>query len=386
MEAINISLKSKHKILALGAESAGNFSAYRDGKIWSSRDFGDLLDEKNFKKYKCCLKRFLDNNTLRPDIIISDLHPEFCTTKLAKELSRKYRAEHLFVQHHLAHVFSSIGDSLIFSNFNESTSGIPKNFTGIACDGTGLGTDGNIWGGEVFRVKAENLEQKIARIGHLENQTMIGGELAIRKPAQVLIAILSKFLNREQVHGYVRKYYPQKEFGVICKQFEQEFNCVKTSSTARIFDAASVLLGFSKNERLSKHAPAIALEKNSTMPYRLKPVMTFSEKEDETVLRTTPLFEFLIKNIKKDKRRLAATVQTYIAEGLLEIAGKDAPIFFSGGMATNAIMRHVFKSRCVYVNKKIPCSDAGISFGQTIFHLLTDPRNHLPARHFDRTK
>ncbi|HOF42337.1 MAG TPA: hypothetical protein PLF30_02560 [Candidatus Moranbacteria bacterium] len=384
METIKIPIKSQKTILALGAESAGNFSAYHNGRIWFSQDFQDLLDEKNFKKYSRNLQKFLKDNLLKPDVVISDFHPEFRTTELAKKLSKKYGATHLFVQHHLAHIFSSIGDWIISKNHRHQK--LSPDFFGIACDGTGYGVDGKIWGGEVFKIKIKNGKLQTARIGHLENQTLIGSETAIREPARVLIAILSKFLDEEKIYEIIKKYYSQKEFDVIYRQLMQNFYCIESSGAARVFDAVSILLGFSKNERLSKHAPARALEKNSTSPYKLKPVTVFSKKEKAAVLKTAPLFKFLIKNIKKDKRRLAATAQTYVAEGLLGIAGKNHLVFFSGGMANNMIMRKFFKSRGAHVNEKIPCSDAGISFGQIIFHLLADSRNHFSARHLDRAK
>lgn len=375
---MNITTKNKRVILALGAESAGNFSVFKNGTIYFSEDFGDLLDDDNFKKFKDQLNAFLKKERINPEIILSDLHPDFNTTILAKELAKKYKAEYVSVQHHLAHIFSSTGDKIITAKSYK----LEANFIGIACDGTGYGFDEKIWGGEIFRFQVIGSRLQVSRIGHLENQILLGGEMAIQEPARTLISILSKFLSKDAIYTNIKKYYSKKEFEVLYNQLEQNFNCLETSSTARILDAVSALLGFSKNERLSKHGPVELLEKNSTEPYTLKPVVEFDKEEKMWILETTPLFEYLTKNISKDKRRLAATAQKYIADGLFEITRNLQPrtynlesVFFSGGMANNKIMSSILESQGIYTNKKIPRGDAGISFGQLFYYLLTNPGN-----------
>lgn len=390
MDVVEIPIKYGGTILALGAESAGNFSVYKNGKISLSQDFGDLLEQKNLDDFKNSLQNFLKDNSIRPGVILSDLHPAFHTTQLAKNLSKKYGARHFSVQHHLAHIFSSIGDQLFLKTKHCK---LRPDLIGIACDGTGYGFDGKIWGGEIFGLRDANRKLKAMRVGHLENQVLIGGQKAIEEPARVIIAILSRFLAKDAVYKHVKKYYSADEFEVISNQLKQDFNCIQTSSTARILDAASLLLGFCKNERLSKHGPVELLEKNSAKPYPLKPVIGFDAREKMHILRTTPLFEFLTENAGKDKKRLAATAQRYIAEGLCMIVGAahqkkhgSKNIFFSGGMAANKIMSRILEAHGAYISKKIPCSDAGISFGQIAYFLLADPGNHLSARHFNGTE
>lgn len=400
--------KDKQVILALGAESSGNFSAFKDGKIYFSEDFNDLQEITNFQNYKRELNKFLKRHAIIPDVILSDLHPLFSTTQLAKDFAKKHKAEHVPVQHHLAHIFSAVGDEFIHNTLYK----IHDTIIGVACDGTGFGFDEKIWGGEVFKIsnfqfppqrdkpgaKISNKIQKskieIDRIGHLENQMLIGGEMAINEPARMLIAILGSFLNKNEVYVFVKKYYTKNEFELLFSQFEQNFNCIETSSTARILDAVSVLVGFSKNERLSKHGPVQLLEQNSSKSYldlkakveRYKIQDTSTKQytisnsqypKDMLVLNTTFLFEYLIKNLHKDKKRLAATAQKYIADGLVEMVKNLQPtthnlqpVFFAGGMADNKIISEILESHGTYTNKKIPRGDAGISFGQIFYYLL----------------
>jgi len=359
MQIFEYKNKNPKQILALGAESNGNFSFFHKNKLYFSEDFGDLQEKINFAKYKNALSDFIEKNDFGPDIILTDLHPNYLTTELGKKLTKKYNAEHIHVQHHLAHIFSAIGDKqLRTTNYELRTNAI-----GIACDGTGLGSDGKIWGGEIFKISP-----KIKRIGHLENQILLGGELAIQEPARMLISILSRFLTKEGVYKQVNKYYSASQFEVLYNQLQQNFNCLETSSTGRVLDAVSILLGFCKNKRNYKHEPIELLEKNSTKPYTIKPITK------NNILLTTPLFEYLVKNINKDKKRLAATAQLYIAKGLYKLVENRKNIFFAGGIANNKIISSHLESKGIYTNKKVPRGDAGLSFGQIIYY-LTNPRN-----------
>ncbi|MEK7447370.1 MAG: hypothetical protein AAB632_01025 [Patescibacteria group bacterium] len=390
MKAWSIKSNKKENILALGAESDGNFSFYKEGTIYFVDGFGDLLYEKNFQEFKKSILEFIEKNG-RPDIIISDLHPLFSTTKWGKELANEFGADFMQVQHHLAHIYSAVGDSIntqschserSSSGAEESLSnegkgflhlplcGVGRNdkqeFIGIACDGTGYGFDEKIWGGEVF----EFSKGKVKRVGHLENQILLGGELAIKEPARMLISILGKFLEKEEVYGFVKEYYDKNQFELLWNQWKDGFNCLEASSIGRVLDAVSVLLGFSGNERAYKHAPIDSLEKNSGEPYEIEPVI--KAKNDIFELKTTPLFEYLVKNLDKDKKRLAATTQMYLAKGLWEICqkiGAKRQIFFAGGVANNKIISEYLISRGVIVSQEVPRGDAGISFGQIIYYL-----------------
>ncbi|MCK5332674.1 hypothetical protein KAJ41_02310 [Candidatus Parcubacteria bacterium] len=372
----------KITILSLGAESCGRFAVFSNGDIFMSKNFGDLLDNNNFTNYKIAvLKRI---KTSKPDVILTDLHPHYVSTIFGEVLSVKYKIPHLKVQHHLAHIFSAVGEFV--QNNNNLTTEIkkllPDTFYGISSDGTGYGLDGNIWGGEIFKVKSEKQKDKsknliINRIGSLEEQTMLGGDLAVKEPARMLIAILDKFLPKEKVNENVKKFYSENQFELFYNQLQQNFNCQKTTSTGRILDAVSILLGFSKNERKSKHEATKILEKHSTTPYQINPKIIFDKSCDRYILPTTPLFEYLLKNISKDKKRLAATAQLYLAQGFLKIIKQDLKhkseqIFFAGGMANNQIISSYLENNNVYTSKKIPRGDEGIAFGQIIYYILSN--------------
>lgn len=339
-------------ILALGAESSGGLALLHRQKLYCQYDFGDLQNHDNFSHYQKTLHSLLKKTGARPRIVVCDLHPDYVTTVLAKKLAARWQARLAPVQHHHAHLGTALADWVWIRGHK-----MPLRWAGIAMDGTGYGLDGTIWGGEVFHGTPWN----ITRVGSLEPIPLIGGEKAIHEPARILIAagLPDKIL---------RKFYSLKQLALLRAQLESRFNTPLASSTARVLDAAAVLLGFSPNHRFFKHSAVAALEKHSTHPYSLQP------KIQNNLLSIRFLFEYLLKNLKRDRQRLADTAQTYIARGLFEIARrnvKNAPVFFGGGMADNGVMRHHLEPKGAICAQKLPRGDAGIAIGQ-MFRVLSN--------------
>lgn len=341
-ESIKMPKSSEH-ILAMGAELNNTFCVYKDGKATLSEYMGTTSNLKTMDNYKLMVEKFLQFTDTKPTIIIADMHPEYQTTKYAEELSQELGARLVKVQHHKAHAYSAAAEHDL------------KDFVSIVCDGLGYGEDGNIWGGEIF--------YNDKRVGHLEEQWQLGGDSATIYPAKMLLSILWKFMDLEQSKKHLQDYFDEKQLLVLHKQYEKEYNCPITTSTGRILDAAAFLLGFC-SERTYEGRPAMLLDELSLEPYEIEPVII------DNILMTTPLFECLVKNIDKDKRRLAATVEIYIAKGLLKIAKQyNKPIVFTGGCACSNVMTSFMIRNKVLINQKIPCGDGGISFGQIAYYL-----------------
>jgi len=296
-------------------------------------DAGDLDRLKELKKGILTL---VEKHDVKPKIIVCDKHPGFQTKALAKELADKYGAILKPVQHHHAHVASVALEHGL------------DDYVGIACDGLGYGEDDNIWGGEVFDVKVNGFR----RIGHLEEQYQLGSDAATIDPRKMLISILSRFLDEENI---IRLGILDSDIvRVLLRQLDQNFNTPKTTSTGRVLDAAGAFLGL-HDKKLST---AILLDNLATEPYEIDPII------NSGILMTTPIFEFLYNNRKKDNGRLAATVLIYIAKGLYELARRGKPIVFSGGVAYNSIITSYMLKKKVLLNKNVPPGDPGICLGQ----------------------
>lgn len=348
-QSIPIKTQCKKQILALGAELSNTFCVYKNGKAILSQYMGTTSNVNTFNHYKDMINKFLQFTDVHPEIILADLHPGYNTSIYAEELSKNLEIPLMGIQHHKAHAYSVATEHDL------------KDFVAIICDGLGYGDDNTIWGGEIFHTNK--------RIGHLEPHYQLGGDSATIYPAKMLFSILSKFLSFEECKKYMRSYFKEKELAIMNKQHDKKFNCPLTTSCGRILDAASFLLGFCE-ERTYEGRPAMLLEANSTLAYDFEPVI------EGNVLITTPLFKFLVDNLNKDKKRLAATVQLYLALGLYKIASKfNKPIVFSGGCAYNKIMTSFMIEKGVYINEKVPCGDGGISFGQIAYFLANSGNN-----------
>jgi len=113
------------------------------------------------------------------------------------------------------------------------------------------------------------------------------------------------------------------------------------------------------------------LEKNSTLPFNIESEIIFDQDEELYIINTTPMFRYLIKNINKDKKRLAATMQLYLAKGFSRVVENDnKKIFFAGGMANNEIMSEYLLNKGVIINEQIARGDEGLSWGQINYYLL----------------
>jgi hydrogenase maturation protein HypF len=334
--------------VAVGAELNNVICTAKKNKCYLSQYIGDTSKYETYNFLKDAVMKFIHLTRLKPQIIACDLHPGYNSTIFANELAERYNAKLIQIQHHQAHVASVAAEHNI------------TDYVGIAMDGLGLGTDGTLWGGEIFSVRKEST---FAHIGHLEKQPQLGGDSATIYPKKMLFGILSKILTEKELFKF--RLFNEKESKIYLKILHNNFNLQYTTSTGRILDAVSALLGFC-GERTYDGRPAMMLESMATTPINFEPI--FSQKQGKKILMTTPLFEFLLRN-KEDKRKLAATAQMYVARGLYEIAKtalkkKNIPIVFSGGVAYNRMISEFMLQHGVIVNRELPVGDGGICYGQ----------------------
>jgi hydrogenase maturation protein HypF len=338
-----------HDTVAVGAELNNVICTTKKNNCYLSQYIGDTSKYETYNFLKETVANFIHLSRLKPQIIACDLHPNYTSTMFARELARKYKAKLIQIQHHKAHVASVAAEHQI------------TDYVGITMDGLGYGDNGELWGGEIFSVQKGNI---FTRVGHLEEQPQLGGDSAAIYPKKMLFGILSKLLTEEKLIQL--RLFNEKESKLYLKLLRNNFNIQNTTSTGRILDAVSALLGFC-DERTYDGRPAMILESKATTPLQFEPI--FSKEQEETILMTTPLFEYLLRG-DQDKGKLAATTQLYIAKGLFEIAkkavkNKKTPIVFSGGVAYNRMISYYMLTHGVLVNKELPAGDGCICYGQT---------------------
>ncbi len=333
--------------VALGSEVNNVICTAKNSNCFLSQYIGDTSKLATFEFMKETVSGFVKLTRLKPAIIACDMHPAYNSSALAVELGEKYDAKLIQVQHHKAHVAGAAA----WHNLTD--------YVGIAMDGLGYGEDGNIWGGEVFDV-SDSIGFK--RIGHLEEQLLLGGDFATIYPKKMLFGILSKIVSEEEMIEL--KLFDEKETALYLKLIGENFNVVRTTSAGRILDAVSALLGLC-SKRTYDARPAMLLESIAGEPFDVDPKFGFSGGRQ--ILDTCELFRFLLSNMDKDKGRLAATAQMYVAKGMYAIARKHAkgkPIVFSGGVAYNSMITQFMGENGVLIDKEIPAGDGGICYGQ----------------------
>ncbi len=342
--------------LALGAEQNSTFAFKTGGKILLSPHLGQTREPAAFHQFQKTRRDWMRFYQISPRELRRDRHPDYATTKHAIKLAQKWKIPLRPVPHHLAHVLSVAAEHNL------------REFIGIAADGAGYGTDGKIWGGEIFHVKrAPNLIWR--RIASLEEQPLIGGDLAARDIPRLVLAIAHHFLDEQNLWSLMKRYYTRAKFNLLLGQLRQGMNLTATTSAGRVLDAAAVLLGFCR-QRTYEGEPALELEANSRpAPKSLAPVIVPAPYGDnrQYLLATTPLFRYLVANLAKNRHVLATVVQTYLAEGFWRLARKldpRLPVVFGGGVAYNRIITTYLTRQGVLINQKIPPGDGGISFGQ----------------------
>jgi len=230
-QAVPEQLKYSGQILALGGELKDTISVYKNGYVITSQFLGDLDEYQNFKYFQEAIAHLSRLFDIKPDIIVSDLHPDFHTTRYAE----KSGMPHLQVQHHFAHILAPMLEHNIARK---------EKVLGIALDGFGYGSDGTAWGGEFLLTDYSGYK----RFAHFEYIPLPGGDLAAKQPWRMSLAYLYNIFGRDlpALDAFV-KVSPDKIKGVI-GMIEQKLCCPQSSSCGRLFDAVSFLAGLAPSE------------------------------------------------------------------------------------------------------------------------------------------
>ncbi len=371
--------------ISTGPELAVTGALLRKNRIFPTQHIGNVTHLETYEFLRESLyhmKKLLQIKDSEIEYIACDAHPSFITTKLAQELSTQYNVETYKIQHHYAHTLSLMADNIIKPE---------EKIVGISVDGVGYGDDGNVWGGEIFVSGYNGYE----RLGQLQYQPMIGGDRCTKFPARMAASIVLNSMELEDSKNIFTKIglendleYKNVELNTIISQFEHstkssyDQNIPFTSSTGRIFDTISYLLGVS-NLKTYRGEPAMKLEGFASKgdPDSIDLEIKYYKKDGMFFINTSELVVNvfnLIQNPKISRHDIAAKFHIVLAEAFADIAvlianlNKIDKIGLTGGVAynfmfSNAIKDTVLKNGLTFLeHNKIPPGDAGISIGQLI--------------------
>ncbi|MDO5851045.1 MAG: carbamoyltransferase HypF [Methanobacteriaceae archaeon] len=355
-------------VLTLGPELDVTFSILKGGKCYVSQHIGNTRKYKTLQYMKQAIENLMNLTcTKQLDYIGCDLHPEFTTTKLAYELSNKYNAPVIQVQHHHAHA-----SSLLVEHDKEE-------IITITADGVGYGADGNIWGGEILYL---NTKGEYKKLGGLINQPMAGGDLCTEYPIRMVMGILYGEISNDNIKELMVNEYldyfkhGKQEIDLILKQLDKNFNITLTSSAGRILDAISILLKISKHREYEGEC-SMKLESVAAQS-KNKNVTNININENSLNLDTTKIIMKTLKLIQDNvpTEDIAYQVQYWIAQGLADISIKSAKklnidtIGVTGGvfyneMITETVKKIIEENNYNFIQHENMCpGDGSISLGQ----------------------
>jgi hydrogenase maturation protein HypF len=333
--ALRLPIAATRPIVAVGAELKSTFSVAVGATAQLSPHLGDLDSEPAYRAFHADLALYLEMLGVDADVIAHDLHPEYLSTKWAVEQP----GELIGVQHHHAHAAACLAEH-----------GETREALALVFDGTGFGTDGTLWGGELLRCDLARFE----RLAHLQPLSLPGGEAAIREPWRVAAACLAE--------AGCEVPWPRWEL----VRHSLAVNAPRSSGMGRLFDAVAAVLGVREHVTYEGQA-AIELEQLAgTTP---ADPWEWSFGDAAGLVRDC----YVARLEGRDPAAIAAGFHETVAAGAAAACAareRGGTVVLSGGSFQNLrllgstrrrLEQHGFR---VLAHRLVPPNDGGISFGQ----------------------
>ncbi|MCP8318181.1 MAG: carbamoyltransferase HypF [archaeon] len=369
-----IPLPFNSNVLAVGGEFMVTSCLIKKDKAFLSQHIGEVESLESIRFLEEAIDHLIKILKIESlDSIVIDLHPLFHTRKVAERFAKRFNAPLFEAQHHHSHLVSLMTENIVDPE---------DEIVAITCDGVGYGSDSSLWGGEILLGGYRRFE----RVASLEPHFMPGGDLSAIWYGRMLQSILYKVIERRELTNFLKASYTDgfkygvKEIDVVFQQLEKRINTPLTTSTGRVLDALSCLLGVCFKRTYEGEGAmkleSIAIEGNDSMPLPFKT----QRLEDREILITSDAFAEVKALLQKGKSRkhLAASFQRGLAEGLADIDTREAKekgikfIGFSGGVDYNEAMTKIIRKKVENENlgflrhRILPCGDGGLALGQAV--------------------
>ena len=362
----------KGQVLAVGGELKNTFCIGVDSRFYPSPYVGDLEDLRTVKALQETIHRFQTLLEIKPQVVVCDMHPKYNSTVVAKELGYPM----LQVQHHYAHILSCM---------TENDCHAPV--IGVAFDGTGYGTDGTIWGGEILLADYENF----TRFGSITPFLQIGGDASAKEGWRIAVSMIYGYTkDRELAWKIIEKLglCNEQESKVQFTMADRKINAVISTSVGRLFDAVSAILGIRRQSSFEGEASmalefaAEAYEQQNIIQGRdEKPDRLVYEKEERFILNTRMLVRQIVEEKMQgaDSGRLAYLFHQVLAEQItaacIEARSNSGrkKVALSGGVFQNRLLLRLTEEQLeqegfeVLRHHMIPPNDGGIAIGQAAY-------------------
>jgi hydrogenase maturation protein HypF len=360
---VPIFLKNRLKpILACGAELKNTVCLTREDHAFLSQHIGDLENLATYEFFEMTIAHLKRILSIEPEIIAHDMHPDYLSTRYAMEQRRMVRIE---IQHHHAHIVSCMAENHV-----------EEPVIGLSFDGTGYGSDGSIWGGEVLIARLDRFE----RAAHLAHTPMPGGAAAIKEPWRMAVSYLygaygKDFFNRRL--PFLGK-LNQSKLNIIVEMIEKDINSPRTSSLGRFFDGIAAMVGIRSHVAFEGQA---AMELEMVAEASAGDLYEYAWSSEDTVqIDPRPIITGVVMDIEKGvtpsvvSGKFHATLVAMFADLCLVIRKETgiSRVALSGGCFQNAILLSGLSRRLhdkgfhVLTHEKVPANDGGIALGQAV--------------------
>lgn len=353
----DLQIDSDSEIMAVSAEQKSSLCLVHKGYVHSAQYMGNLYEMNAYEEYLQVIKRMRVLLGAKPKIIAHDLHTGYHSTQWAI----KQPVERIPIQHHHAHMAACMGEH-----------NLKQDVIGIIYDGTGIGTDGAIWGGEFFI----GSRGKFSRVGHWKYITLQGGDSAIKEPWKSAVSYLYDMgISSEELLNSINSL----KVNVIQNAIKNNVNCFKSSSIGRLFDCVSVLV--TKRMHITYDAQA-AIELESVIDPDVTDCYPYfiHEKKEKLVIGYEEIILGILQDMKKRKTDsyISAKFHNTVCKATIDCACRIrnrceiGDIVLGGGVFENTYLLKNMKrglEECgfnTYYNMKLPINDGGISFGQVV--------------------
>lgn len=362
------SCSDKGQTLAIGGELKNTFCIRKGSLYYLSSYVGDMADIRTVKALEESVKRMCELLEATPQNVVCDMHPKYNTVAFAEGLDLPLKK----VQHHYAHILSCMAEN----DYSEKV-------IGVSYDGTGFGTDGTIWGGEILLCDRTGFE----RMGSIKPFMQVGGDLSSKEGWRIATMIAGSAYGESG--GEICEKLgicTAKEYKLLSIMAEKKVNAVSSTSAGRLFDAASAVLGIRRSSTFEGEASMalqFAAEKFSREPFGIYEPMEklTAEKEGRIMLCTQALVKRLCDGVQngEDKNRLAYEFHSLLADMTVQackIISERTGIkvcALSGGVFQNKLLLKMVKCRLekmglrVLIHSLVPANDGGIALGQAFY-------------------
>ncbi|BCX04110.1 MAG: carbamoyltransferase [Candidatus Roseilinea sp.] len=355
-------------LIATGGELKATFCVTREQFAYLSQHIGDMENLETLQAFERALAHFVKLFRIVPERVVCDLHPGYLSTQWAERFAAAQGLPLVKVQHHHAHIAACLAEH----GFDPDARAI-----GISFDGTGYGSDGAIWGGEVLIANCRTF----TRIAHLKYVPLPGGDASIKQPYRAALAHLwAAGIPWDDDLPCVAA-CPPEERRVLRRQLERSFNCPPTSSMGRLFDAISALIGVRQTATYEAQA-AIELEAlcDDAEHRRYESATAPSADRATLVLDPAPMLTEMVRDLRAGvaQQTIAAKVHNTIAEWIAQVSDYARQqtglniVALSGGVFQNVrlLRRALPRLRAagfdVLTHRAVPPNDGGLALGQAV--------------------